>query len=75
MNIDTGELRYLEEGEKPKDNEIPVLMEDATDLQKRLMRVSPHDNRSTLGKARIKARRSKYEPHVGAKQLAKQAHA
>lgn len=52
----------------------PINEEQMTEKQRAELLVSPHDHRSELGRicteARAKAR-SKYTPHVGAKQLGK----
>jgi len=50
MNIETGEIKMLAEGENTLADYIRVRSEDITRKQIESMQVSPHDNRSVLGK-------------------------
>jgi hypothetical protein len=76
MNTDTGIIkcytpdelaRAIASGQKL----IEVDESKMTEKQRINMAVSLHDTRSALGRE-LHAARSKYMPHVGAKQLAKQ---
>lgn len=77
MNTDTGEIRrYTEDqfqDEKARGARLVEINEALmTEKQRLKSAVSLRDNRSALGKLLVEAR-SKYVPHVGAKQLAKSA--
>ena len=81
MNCDTGEIKRFAKGEQIGGAFIPIEEQDATKRQMEQMRVSLHDHISKLGKQLTKVRyerakgprnRSKYVPHIGKKQLAKQ---
>lgn len=50
MNQDTGELRNFKDDQRPGFPWAPVDMADATEKQKREMKVSLQDHRSRLGK-------------------------
>lgn len=75
MNIDNGEIRPYTESELSlaKAAGARLVEVDAslmTEKQRSNMAVSLQDSRSALGKQLHEAR-SKYVPHIGAKQLAK----
>lgn len=77
MNTDTGLIRQYNDDELKQLKALgePVLEIDKslmTQKQKDNMAVSLKDTRSPLGKI-LRAARSKYQPHVGAKQIAKAA--
>lgn len=77
MNIETGELVRLTEKERlaaELDGKrlVPIVEGDMTPRQRRELRVSLADRTSKLGRQLTEAR-SKYLPHVGAKQKAKMA--
>jgi hypothetical protein len=68
MNYETGKIKEVDKAEwdeiilarSEKINKlIPINLEDATNKQKTNMQVSLHDNRSVLGKLRVKTRREK----------------
>jgi len=74
MNIDTGKITQLDANTTEEAallrRLIPIDLALATEKQKSELRVSLKDHRSTLGK-RLTAWRSKYVPHVGAKEAAR----
>ena len=71
MNIDTGEIVELPAGTTGS-RLVPIDLSLATEKQKTTRFVSLKDHRSLLGQLLTAARdRSKYVPHVGAKQRAK----
>lgn len=76
MNIDDGIIHQLPaditEREALLRRLVPIEMAIATEKQQSELRVSLNDHRSELGKL-LTAARSKYIPHVGAKQAAKAA--
>lgn len=77
MNIDTGVIRHLTEQEflaaqEAGERLVPVDPELMTELQKAASSVDPSDTRSPLGRL-LHESRSKYVPHVGAKQREKEA--
>lgn len=76
MNIDTGLIHMLTDGTSEREamlqRLVPIDFAQATEKQKAEMRVSLKDHSSTLGKE-LTQWRSKYVPHVGAKQQAKLA--
>lgn len=67
MNPDTGKIKFLSFKEAEMKGYMPVDENKMTQKQRSTMQVSLKDYRSPLGK---KLNRSKYEPHVGKKQLA-----
>lgn len=74
MNSDTGHIVSMPadttEREALLQRLVPIDLALATEKQKAEMRVSLKDHSSQLGKE-LTAWRSKYVPHVGAKQLEK----
>lgn len=76
MNIDTGRIETMPanftEADALMRRLIPVEASQMTEKQRANQQVSLHDTRSELGKL-LHASRSCYQPHVGAKQLAKMA--
>lgn len=64
MNIDTGEITFIKDGEQFPENCIPIDTDDMTDKQKETLKVELADHTSVLGKlrgdhAKNKARRKK----------------
>lgn len=69
MNVETGEIirfkdeeelkKYITENDLSSDSLIPVNESDMTNKQKEALRVSLNDNRSLLGKKRVKSRRER----------------
>ena len=55
MNVDTGQIVKLIEGQEIPDNFIPIDLEDATEKQRKEMKVDLQDDTSILGKKRKKA--------------------
>lgn len=77
MNIDTGQLVRLTDAERHAafargERLVPIEEGDMTLKQRRELRVDLRDTRSTLGRL-LHEQRSKYLPHIGAKQRAKLA--
>ena len=76
MNIDKGNILSMDitiyEREAILRRLVPVEEKLMTEKQRTERRVSLHDHTSALGK-QLTAARSKYVPHIGAKQLAKAA--
>ena len=74
MNIDNGRILMVDEPLSERDaltrRLVPIDLTHATEKQKAEMRVSLKDHSSDLGK-QLTQWRSKYVPHVGAKQQAK----
>ncbi len=76
-NIDTGEIRQMtreemEELTKAGHRLVEIKEELMTETQRRDLRVALNDKRTALGQL-LHKERSRYEPHVGQKQLAKVA--
>lgn len=77
MNIETGQLVRLTDEERRAafargERLVPIEEGDMTLKQRRELRVDLRDTRSTLGRL-LHEQRSKYLPHIGAKQRAKMA--
>jgi len=76
MNIDTGKIEMLTDQQiRQHDlmkNMVLITEDELTRKQDRERQVSLHDHRSVLGRKLTEARRSKYVPHMGAKEQAKQ---
>ncbi len=74
MNPHTGEIEYMTEEEltlrRMKERWLEIDPANMTRKQRRAMKVSLNDHTSTLGKIAT-AERSKYQRHVGAKELAR----
>lgn len=74
MNIDTGRIVMLRSDLSDHDalaqRLVSIDLQAATPKQREAMAVSLSDHTSTLGR-QLTAARSKYLPHVGAKQRAK----
>lgn len=76
MNIDTGEIKMMDDLHAELDR--MVLLNEAEITQKQLdeMQVSLHDHTSSLGKkltALRRAERNKYTPHMGVKERFKES--